>query len=187
MGWVVGIAVLVACGTAFHAEAALLSIEPETTYVTANGDVFDVDVHVADISNLMSVNFDVVFNAVALEVLSATDAGFLATGGTPLAFTTIDNVTGNVNYSGVILAGTGPGASGAGDLLTISFRVDDINLLPTDLVFNENTLVILGPEHVAIDVDLTNGVVAVPDIPELGTLAMLACGVLAAALGRRRR
>jgi len=110
---------------------ATISISPPQTIVSASGETFAVEVIVSDIADLHNVNFDLRFDAAALEVLSITEGAFLPAAGETV-FLTDDSAPAFANVSTALL-GADPGASSEGALATFHMRVKDTGALPCNL------------------------------------------------------
>lgn len=110
---------LAAAGPARAQTPALVSVSPE--YQLAHlGDEFSVQVRIDDVQALYGFDVLLSFPAELLEVLSVSDAEFLAPG---MGWTLIDNEAGTVNVVHTQLNPAEP-VSGSGALFTIVFRVD---------------------------------------------------------------
>ena len=176
--------VLALAGWAIPAHATTLGVDPSVTVVSSPGETFSVDVIIpaADpVTDLYQGHFVLSYEATALTVTGITGGAFLSSTANILFFLpdfTVDGVA-DVAWS---YLGTNPGATGSGVLATISFAVDSLGGLPTDLTLGDVQL--LNRSGGAIPFTVQNG--AVEAIPEPASVALLLGGLLAAAFARRR-
>jgi hypothetical protein len=113
------VALFVFSGCAFA--QTVVSIQPTSSTVSPGG-ITTLDVDVSNVSNLYSFQFDVTFGASTVAVISETEGGFLATGGTTFFIPgTIDNVGGSVTSTADTLIGSVPGVNGSGTLVVLDF------------------------------------------------------------------
>ena len=176
--------VLALAGWAIPAHATTLGVDPSATVVSSPGETFSVDVIIPagdPVTDLFQGNFDLIYNSAALDVTNIASGAFLSSTANTLFFLpdfTVDGVA-NVAWS---YLGSNPGATGSGILATISFVVNSLSALPTDLTLGN--VVLRNSAGGAISYGVQNG--AVEAIPEPASVALLLGGLLAAAFARRR-
>jgi Cohesin domain/PEP-CTERM motif len=104
-----------------------LSFSVDLATVNVN-DIFSIDVHVADATDLTSWQFDLGYNPTFLQAQLVTEGPFLASFGTtlfpPTVFSPgiIDNTTGVISLVTNAFADLPPLPSGSGVLATIQFK-----------------------------------------------------------------
>ena len=120
-------------GRASGQAGASMSIAPASKNVPSNGDIFNVEVKVQNVTNLGAYEFTLTFDPEMLEYVGAKDNGFLASTGRPqLCFgygltaakiNTYKALHGGCSTNGLIENGVGiPGPNGSGTLATIAFK-----------------------------------------------------------------
>jgi hypothetical protein len=99
---------------------AVVSVQAPAT--VAQGSSFAVDVLVAQVSDLYSLQFDLSFNPAVLQATTVLEGAFLQTGGSTFFIPgAIDNTAGNVTFNADTLLGPIPGVAGSGTLLEFDF------------------------------------------------------------------
>jgi hypothetical protein len=112
-------------------EGATVFIQPDTQVISVNGET-EIEVRVADVSNLYGVEFHLSFDAGMIEVIDAdpgTDGiqinpgDFLVPGvsANVTSLNQVDNVQGVIDFAITLVAGDAP-VSGSGVLATIGLR-----------------------------------------------------------------
>lgn len=158
------------------------------------GDIFQVDVNVAGISNLYAFQFDLTFDPTLLSAVSVTEGAFLPSGGTTFFIPgTIDNVGGDISATADSLIGTIPGVSGDGTLAEFEFTA----LAPgtSALSFANEILLDSYFDDITANTTFQDGSVTInapSSVPEPNTLvllctALLALGIVVRLRGKRRR
>jgi|CXWL01.1.fsa_nt_gi hypothetical protein len=120
-------------GQASGQAGASMSIAPASKNVPSNGDIFNVEVKVENVTNLGAYDFTVTFDPAVLEYIGSKDNGFLASTGRPQVCTGFGLSASTVNTNralhascstnGLIENGVGkPGPNGSGVLATIAFK-----------------------------------------------------------------
>lgn len=89
------------------------------------GSSLEVDVIVQGASDLRGVNFDLLYDTGAVEVVSVEKGGFLKSGGGQTAFFTDTYTPGIINVSTIILAPTAPCVNDTGVLARITFKIKE--------------------------------------------------------------
>lgn len=153
-----------------------------TPVPAVKGHSVDLDVRIADISDLYAYQFSFNFNPAVLQVSGVSEGAFLGAGGsTFFDGGTIDNTLGSISFSFNTLIGAGPGVSGSGSLAHISFNVIEhgsSSFSFSDVLFLDSGL------H-----DLPLQVVTTPllAVPEPATYLMFGAGLAGLMLLRRRQ
>lgn len=117
-------------------QALTFSVDSATVNV---GQVFSIDVYVADATDLPSWQFDLGYNPTLLQAQLVTEGPFLASFGTtlfpPTVFSPgiIDNTTGLISLVTNAFADLPPLPSGSGVLATIQFKALASGLSPLTL------------------------------------------------------
>jgi len=101
------------------ANPTTMFVSPATTTVDV-GDSFNIDVEIADVTNLTAWEFKLYFNNGVLDCTGATQGPFLKSGGSTFFQKTIDNSNGKVHLACTLL-GLDVQVSGSGVLATIAF------------------------------------------------------------------
>jgi hypothetical protein len=99
----------------------LSSIDPALHYS------FYAYIDVINVTYLFSYAVGFTFNATYLQVMNVTDGGFLGSAGGTLVgpfYGTIDNIAGEVTYSGAALQGPLKAPTGSGHLLKVGFEIN---------------------------------------------------------------
>ena len=97
-------------------------IDPAASTASPDG-YFDVNVNIADVTDLFSWGLNVGFNPNILEVVSATEGSFLA--GQPGGTSFVNKIYLTYVALGCTTLGAYPGVSGSGTLATVTFHVKD--------------------------------------------------------------
>lgn len=165
---------LLAAWTGLSAHAAVLSVNPAYTNVTA-GQTFSVDVQIAGVTDLYAFQFDLGFDPTVLSVTSVTEGAFLQGGGPTLWIDpTIDNLAGTITYAADALNGAAAGIGGYGILATISFAT--LAAGSSNISLYNGILLDSQLFDTAID-QVSNGRVLVSQVPEPSVLALLVIGL----------
>lgn len=148
----------------------------------AVGSLFTVNVSISGVTDLASYQFDVGFDPAFASATSVAEGLFLPSAG-PTFFVpgTIDNLAGTISFTAGALAGTGPGASGSGVLVSLQFAA---------LKEGTGTFTLLSPllyDSVPnpIDVTTSNTTVNATAVPEPSAAWLVACCFGAVAVIRR--
>jgi hypothetical protein len=181
--------VLIACGSMANGQA-VLSIEP-TSQTVSTGSVFNVDVNIANVSDLYGYQFDLNFNPSFASAVSSTEGSFLSKGGSTFFIPGInDNVHGVVSATADTLTSAVPGVSGSGTLAVFTF--DAIKPGRSPISISGGTF--LDSAFKAISTQSTGGSITVGTIraPEIepasaSAALMVLLGALAVWRGRPRR
>jgi len=114
-------------------EDTVVSVDPLIS--TGNiGETFDVNVTVANVTDLMGWSFNMTFNSNVLNVTAVQQGSFLGTAGPTLFTLNKNNTAGWVMPGELKFPATLPGASGSGVLATITFEVMDVGATLLDFV-----------------------------------------------------
>lgn len=175
--WLVGLAVLL---MPQQGQALTFSVDSATVNVA---DIFSIDVHVADATDLTSWQFDLGYNPALLQAQLVTEGPFLASFGTtlfpPTVFSPgiIDNTTGLISLVTNAFADLPPLPTGSGVLATIQFKALASGTSPLTL---SNTFLNFSDSGFTV----TNGSVCVTNggagcggaVPEPSSLWLLSLG-----------
>jgi hypothetical protein len=183
-----------------QSSTATMTLDPSEVKDIDPGGTFNVDVTVADVSNLFGWQFLIRFDSRVLRVDNVTEGQFLGSTGEETLFVgpTMDNDKGFVIAGATFLPTVSwpeEGVTGNGVLATITFGVTGRGT--TTLRFDKDqsklTTVILG-NKVGIDYEETNGAFSngTPEILSVSLIiaivvAVAVCSVGAFYLIRRRR
>lgn len=86
------------------------------------GSTFGLSVVATDVTDLYAYQLDVTFDPTLFQATGVSQGGFLPSGGTTFFDGgTIDNVLGTISFVFDTLLGPGPGVSGGGELVALSF------------------------------------------------------------------
>lgn len=146
------------------------------------GSVFDLDVLLSGVTDLYGYQFTLGFDSHVLQVVSISEGGFLASGGSTVGDTgVIDNAVGTVGLVYNSLVGAVPGVSGSGTLAHLRFQV--LGQGVAALSFGDVAL--LDSQIGDLKVQVQG--LSVTAVPEPASLLLLGAGVLALlGLARRR-
>lgn len=151
------------------------------------GSTVDVNVLIANVSDLYAYSFSLAFDASLLQISSVTEGSFLATGGTTFFDGgSIDNTAGTLTFAFDTLIGAIPGVSGSGTLVTIHMNAigtgtSALSFVPADTTF-------VSSSNDTIAVQAASGSLAVAAaVPEPGSYLLLAAGLAGICAWRRRQ
>lgn len=165
---------------------AVLSFSASPSPVVQGSPVV-VDINIANVVDLYSYQFTINFNPSLLQAIGVTEGPFLSGGGsTFFDGGTIDNTAGVISFAFNTLIGALPGVSGSGLLEKVSFST----LGAGTSTFSFSDAVFLNSAIGDLPVQLTTSTLQVvpstPAVPEPETYALMALGLVAVALARRR-
>jgi general secretion pathway protein D len=163
---------------------SILSADPIVSVGSTSvnvGATFALPVDVAGVSDLYAYQFDVTYNPALLELQSIAEGPFLGTAG-PTFFTpgSIDNSVGAATFWANALIGSIPGASGDGEIASLTFRA----LAAGTSAVSPASVILLDSNGNDIDFTAESGSVTAP-IPEPGTAVLVAVALAALAFRRR--
>ena len=147
-----------------------------------SGGKLDLAVNISDITDLYGYQFTLSFDAALLKAGGFKEGAFLGTAGTTFSDGgTIDNAAGTVSFVFNTLVGTGPGATGSGELARFSF--DTFGNGNAALTFSDVLFLDANLNEIAVVAD--GGSVQV--VPEPESFLLVGIGLLAAGVVRRRQ
>jgi hypothetical protein len=153
------------------------------------GDSFNIDVDVADITDLYAFQFDLTFDPALLSAVSVTEGAFLPGGGpTFLIPGAIDNIGGNVTATADSLIGSIPGVTGSGTLAVFQFTALAPGTSP--LSFANEILLDSSLNDITADTTFQNGSVTIngaSSVPEPRSFALLGASLLLLVLIHQRQ
>ncbi|KQV52609.1 hypothetical protein ASC95_07210 [Pelomonas sp. Root1217] len=149
------------------------------------GDTFTLDVLVADAPDLYAFQFDIAFDPAIVQANTVQEGDFLSAGGRATFFLpgTIDNSAGTVSFTANTLAGPGPGVSGDGLIVHLSFHAlaaGQSSLSFGNVVLLDSALMEVATTHMA-------GAISVASVPEPASVALFGIGLAVLTAGARRR
>ena len=122
------------------------------------GDTFTVDITAEDIPDLLLWEFDIAFDAAALEVVEVNEGDFLKTDGAGTFFLSgaIDNTNGNI--TGLSCARFGDGMTSTGPLMSVTLKAKasgetQLRLQNVQFSSSAGDLIPAGPHAVSIFVE----------------------------------
>jgi general secretion pathway protein D len=156
-----------------HAYAVpVLRIAPPKKTVQPN-EHFSLDIAIADVTDLLSFQFDLAFDPSVLSATSITEGPFLPSGGSTFFVPgTIDNTAGTLTFTADTLIGVIAGVAGSDILATASFQALALGTSPIML---SNVIVL---DSTLADIATSTGDGTVHVVPEPGTFVLLAPGLL---------
>lgn len=168
------------------APAATLSFTTPPAAVRP-GDSFTLDVLVAEVVDLYAFQFDIAFDPAILQASPVLEGDFLSAGGRATLFWpgSIDNLAGTVSFTANTLVGPGPGVSGDGWVVHLSFQA--LTAGRSELSFGN--VVLLDSALADITTTPMGSAINVSSVPEPASLALFGIGlaVLTAAARRQLR
>lgn len=172
-----------AAPSAYAADPSLSIVATPSTGVV--GSTIDLDIRIADVTDLYSYNFSLLFNSSYLQVTGASEGSFLGTGGGATDFGVVDlnGTPGLVSYVYGAKFGAVPGESGGGSLAHLSFKVigaGTSTLSFSDVGFFNFAGSDITPQYGALTLVTTA-------VPEPETYLMMGVGLIGLAALRRRR
>ncbi len=148
------------------------------------GDSFTLDVGVADVADLYAFQFDVGFDPAILQAKAALEGDFLSAGGRTTLFWpgSIDNLAGTVSFAANTLVGPGPGVTGSGWVVHLSFQA--LTAGRSELTFGN--VVLLDSALAEIAATPLGSAVSVTSVPEPASVALYAMGLALLMTSARR-
>lgn len=172
--------------------APALAADPQLSVVAVPtpavaGSTVDVNVLIANVSDLYAYNFSLTFDASLLQISSVTEGSFLATGGTTFFDGgSIDNTAGTLTFAFDTLIGAIPGVSGSGTLVTIHMNAIGAGTSALSFVPADTTFVSSSNDTITVQAASGSLVVAAA-VPEPGSYLLLATGLAGICAWRRRQ
>jgi len=179
---------LLTLSTTTAGAATTVKVDPATQDVTA-GDPFSVNVSVENVTYMAGdqavLNFDP--SAMIVPPDGVVEGDFLASGGSTMGFSIIDNTTGTVAFAYTLLSPPGAYVNGSGTLATINFNTNpaaaagvyDLNL--TDVMLSNDTGFEMSvDEKLNGTVNINARAAAAPGLSGIGMMTLI--GVLAVVL-----
>jgi adhesin HecA-like repeat protein len=165
------------------ARGASVFVAPASADVSV-GQVFELDVNIAGVSDLYAYQFDLGFDPTILQATSMAEGSFLSAGGTTLFFAgDVDNTGGTITTTADSLETAISGVPGDGTL--VAFLFEAIASGTSSITLSNPFL--LDSNLTGIQADLTNGSVNVSATPEPSTLLLLFSAALASLLRYRNQ
>ena len=163
--------------------ATTISIQPSSLTMAA-GQIFSLNVDIAQVIDLYAFQLDVNFNPAVLSAVSVSEGPFLPSGGTTVFVPgTIDNFGGTITFNADSLVGLIPGMTGNGTLLTLDFMALATGSSSVELS-NE---ILLDSNFGIITADNVGSVITVQAIPEPNTWGLVAIAFVASIWIRRQK
>ncbi|HEX8609684.1 MAG TPA: cohesin domain-containing protein [Telluria sp.] len=158
-----------------------LSVNAAPAPVVSGGKL-DLSVNISDITDLYGYQFTLSFDSALLKANSFKEGAFLGSAGSTFSDGgTIDNATGTISFVFNTLVGTGPGASGSGELGRFSF--DTFGNGNAALTFSDVLFLDANLNEIAVAADGSS----VQVVPEPESFLLVGIGLLAAGAVRRRQ
>ena len=156
------------------ASATIMHIDPVSTTIL-QGDTFDLNVQITDVTDLYAYQFDIAYNSPFST--SVVEGSFLASGGATFFVSSLGGVITSVANT---LLGPVPGVSGSGTLATIRFTA----LFPGTSAIMPSNIILLNSALGDIPVEVQTGTVTViPPVPEPNSGLLLGSVIVLGLLG----
>jgi hypothetical protein len=163
------------------AAVPLVSVGPST--VVAPGDSFFLDINIGDVKDLFGFQFDLFYDPAVVSANDIVGGTFLSSTGEDFFIPgLIDNLAGTIAFTANTLLGPIAGVSGSGTLARLNLTAKAAGSSVVGLA----NLLLLDSSLSEISAGTQNATVTVTTVPEPGTIVLLATGLGAAWLGRRR-
>ena len=179
--WLFPVLVIATC---VLAHAAMIDIDP-VKVPTSPGTNFALDLVVANITDLYSVQFDVTFDPTVVSAVNIVEGSLLPSGG-PTFFIpgTIDNGAGTITLTADTLIGTVAGVSGSGTLAEIVFTA--LNSGTSTIGLSNVVLLDSNSPPDEIPAVATNGTILVTPnaVPEPTAMILIGSGLFVMAIRR---
>lgn len=107
-------------------------LHPSVYTATSSGDIFTVEVNIANVSNLFGLEFKLGYDTTILDALEVVEGSFLGSFGATIPFKLEINETSGFIWVAIVLLGPTP-AEGDGTLATVSFECTGIGEYVFDL------------------------------------------------------
>jgi adhesin HecA-like repeat protein len=190
IGWLTGLLIIMAYGGSANADSDL-SLSP-ISGTFASGTTFNVDVNIANVTDLYGYQFDVTFNPDVLAAVGTSEGSFLSQGGATFFIPgTPDNNNGVLSATADTLLSPVAGVTGAGELAILSFKaigagISSITLSGVTLV--NSAFDSVGSRASSASVSVTARQMTAPEMDPTWTVSgvTLLLGTLTVIRGRRR-
>ena len=150
----------------------------------ANGGTITIPIDISGVTDLFAFQFDLSFPALNLQALSVSEGPFLSSSGATFFIPGfIDNSAGSITFIANTLIGLSTGASGSGSLAFVDFQAIASGIALLDM----SNVVLLDSNLADISSTQTSGTVQINNVPEPGTIWLLAMGLPAVLWFKRRR
>lgn len=149
------------------------------------GDTFTLNVLVAEAPDLYAFQFDIAFDPAIVQASTVLEGDFLSAGGRATFFFpgTLDNIAGTVSFTANTLVGPGPGVTGEGIVVHLSFHA----LAPGQSDLSFGNVVLLDSALAELAATPMDGAIDVSSVPEPASVALFGIGLAVLMASARRR
>ncbi|MBC7241078.1 MAG: PEP-CTERM sorting domain-containing protein [Anaerolineae bacterium] len=184
LAMIITVAALLGLVAYAYAQAGASVVVSPATQSVEMGQPAQVAIRINNVTGLYGAEVHIHFDPTVLKVASVTSGDLLDPAHSSV-ISNHDNTAGTIDYAVTLLA-PAPAVSGSGTLFTVRFDTLKDGTSAVDIT----NAILVNAEGAQISATVSDGQVSVtlpPEIPEAGTLALLASGLAGLAVFARRK